>query len=108
MELEEAVRQHLAGELPGALTHAQVEASRKQPISRFAQHEHLATLKGLIDQDETLTLRASIGGDYVIKPDVTVDLDLDQAGAQILHAAVRQASNGSFGRRPQSRRPENP
>ena len=49
--------------------------SRKTVVSDFEQYQHLATLKRLIDADRTGTLRASIGTDYQVKPDVTVGLD---------------------------------
>jgi NgoMIV restriction enzyme len=88
-ELEEAVETHLGRELPMAL---QLEAppvvSRKEPITTFAQYRHLADLERLIDADKTRTLKASIGTDYVIKPDVTVGLDFDPEGPLFLHAAV--------------------
>jgi NgoMIV restriction enzyme len=85
--LEEAVEQHLAKELPAALTHAPTVISRKTPVTKFAQYQHLASLQALIKKDKTRTLRASIGTDYVIKPDVTVGLE-QEVGLPFLHAAV--------------------
>jgi hypothetical protein len=88
-ELEKAVESHLAKELPALL---QLEATpivgRKDPITAFAQYQHLAVLEKLIEDDETQTLKAAIGTDYVIKPDVTVGIDLDPEAAPFLHAAV--------------------
>jgi hypothetical protein len=88
-ELEQAVESHLAKELPAVL---QLEAppviSRKEAITSFAQYEHLAVLKRLIDADQTRTLKASIGTDYVIKPDVTVGLEFEAGAALFMHAAV--------------------
>lgn len=88
-ELEEAIHQHLRGALPNAITGRAVTVSRKTKISDFAQYTHLATLQKLIDQDPTTTLRASIGTDYQIKPDVTVGLAPSVQGSPMfLHAAV--------------------
>jgi NgoMIV restriction enzyme len=88
MQLEEAVEQHLAGVLPGAIVQAPPLVSRRAPITDFSQYEHLALLEKLIEADETMTLRASIGTDYVIKPDVTVGLELGQDEPPYLHAAI--------------------
>ena len=60
--------------------------SRKQPVTAFQQYAHLARLQALIDNDETKTLKAEIGTDYVIAPDVTVGLQL--ATGSYLHASV--------------------
>jgi NgoMIV restriction enzyme len=62
--------------------------SRKEAITSFAQYEHLAVLKRLIDADQTRTLKASVGTDYVIKPDVTVGLEFEPGAAPFMHAAV--------------------
>jgi hypothetical protein len=86
--LEEAVEQHLAVQLPPAMCQAPAVISRKAPITHFAQYEHLAGLTELIEIDETKMLKASIGTDYLIKPDVTVGLQLDPSTSQLLHAAV--------------------
>ena len=61
--------------------------SRRTVVSDFDQYKHLETLRQLIDADKTDTLRASIGTDYLVKPDVTVGLD-SGAGKPFLHAAV--------------------
>jgi hypothetical protein len=87
-DLEEAVEQHLAAELPAAMCQAPAVISRKAPITRFAQYEHLAGLMELIEIDDTKMLRASIGTDYLIKPDVTVGLEVNPGASQLLHAAV--------------------
>jgi hypothetical protein len=86
--LEEEVERHLSEALPGAIGKAPLTVSRRAPITKFSQYEHLAQLKRLIKADRTMTLRASIGTDYVIKPDVTVGLDLAWGESPYLHAAI--------------------
>lgn len=86
-KLEQAVHNHLAATLPETRGRRTVVVARGTLVSDFEQYAHLATLKALIDQDATDTLRASIGSDYLIRPDVTVGLK-DQRGQQFLHAAV--------------------
>ncbi len=85
--LEDAVHDHLSVALPRRRDGRTVVVSRKTVVSDFEQYEHLATLKRLIDEDVTGTLRAAIGTDYQVKPDVTVGLDAG-SGAPFLHAAV--------------------
>jgi hypothetical protein len=89
MALEDAVHDHLAASMPATFNGRQVLVSRRTVISDFEQYEHLATLKRLIDADETGTLRASIGTDYQVKPDVTIGL-LGQPPGSVphLHAAM--------------------
>lgn len=86
-KLEQAVSDHLTAALPGSRGGRSVVVSRGTIVSDFDQYRHLATLKTLIDKDKTDTLRASLGSDYLIRPDVTVGLE-DQQGHQFLHAAV--------------------
>jgi hypothetical protein len=85
--LEDAVHDHLAAAMPVMLNGQTVLTSRRTVISDFEQYAHLATLKRLIDADSTGTLRAAIGTDYLVKPDVTVGLDSGVA-RPFLHAAV--------------------
>src|SRR5215217_4426455 len=85
--LEDAVHDHLVAALPTSRSGRTVVVSRKTVVSDFEQYRHLATLKRLIDADRTGTLRASIGTDYQVKPDVTVGLD-SGFGVPFLHAAV--------------------
>lgn len=59
--------------------------SARLPID-FEQYEHLARIQQIIKDDETKTLGAEIGRDYVIKPDVTVGIESD--GSLFLHAAI--------------------
>lgn len=85
--LEDAIHNHLVATLPKARSGRAVTVSRKTVVSDFEQYQHLATLKRLIDSDETGILRASIGTDYQVRPDVTVGLD-SGLGPPFLHAAV--------------------
>lgn len=87
-QLEEAVERHLARALPKRIAHVRREVSRRAPVTDFAQYEHLALLEQLIKDDSTQTLKASIGTDYVIKPDVTVGLELKPGEPLFLHAAI--------------------
>lgn len=86
--LEQAVERHLVEELPGSLAGAPLTVSRGEPISAYAQYRHLARVEDLIKADTSRTLRASIGTDYVITPDVTVGRELEVGGAPYLQAAV--------------------
>ncbi len=85
--LEQAVHDHLSSAMPSTLNGRAVTVSRKTVVSDFEQYEHLAQLQHLIDIDDTKTLRASIGSDYLVKPDVTVGL-APVSGSPLLHAAV--------------------
>ena len=85
--LEAAVEDHLADTLPPALGGYPLTVARRPLVTDFDQYRHLADLKRLIEEDETRTLRASVGTDYVIRPDVTVGLG-GGAGPRLLHAAV--------------------
>lgn len=82
--LEQAVRDLLSTELP-TLAPNRPWAIGSEEITRFQQYAHLAALQELLNESETL--RAEIGTDYLIRPDVTVALD-QQAGRPFLHAAV--------------------
>jgi hypothetical protein len=86
--LEEAVEQHLSDVLPETISQVPRRVSRRAPITRYSQYEHLETLERLIESDDTMTLKASIGTDYVIKPDVTVGLELGLDVPLYLHAAI--------------------
>ena len=59
----------------------------KKQISEFAQYQHLARLKSVMEEDKTGLLRVEIGSDYLISPDVTVGLVTDTE-TPFLHAAV--------------------
>lgn len=85
--LEVAVHDHLASELPGSRSGRSVVVSRRTVVSDFRQYAHLATLRRLIENDGTGTLKASIGTDYLVTPDVTVGLDAGD-GPPFLHAAI--------------------
>ncbi len=63
--LEDAVRDHLADALPSSWGTRSVAVIKGSVISDFDQYAHLATLKRLVEEDKTGTLRASIGSDYL-------------------------------------------
>lgn len=87
--LEAAVHDHLEAELPRHFHGRVISVSRKTIVSDFEQYEHLAALRALIDSDRSGTLRAAIGTDYQIRPDVTVGLSSQGAQSRpFLHAAV--------------------
>jgi NgoMIV restriction enzyme len=85
--LEEAVRAHLAVELPRLDPTRKWDVQRKKVVSAFEQYTHLADLQALIDGDAAGTLSTEIGTDYLIKPDVTVAVPYP-GGGYFLHAAV--------------------
>lgn len=85
--LEQAVHDHLRAALPGETRGRTVEVSHRRAVSDFEQYGHLGDLKRFIRGDDTGTLRATIGSDYLIKPDVTVGLAA-ATGTPLLHAAV--------------------
>jgi len=61
-----------------------------QHITEFTQYSHLEQIRRLAEEDRKGTLRASIGTDYLIKPDITIGIlqDEQQDQSQHLHAAV--------------------
>jgi hypothetical protein len=83
-ELERAVEDDLAATLPTLDPDRPWEITRRRLITGFAQYQHLARINELVAQDETL--RVELGGDYVIKPDVTVGVVTEEAPT--LHAAI--------------------
>lgn len=84
-KLEHAIEKHLGSELPKLNAGADWDVRSKQnPISTFEQYSHLADLSDAIDQDETGTLRVVVGGDYLVKPDVTIGVGAPKR----LHASV--------------------
>ncbi len=84
-ELERAVEAYLAESLPGIDPQRRWEVGRRRQVAAFSQYEHLARLNELVRADATL--RVELGRDYVIKPDVTVGVGVDD-GAPALHAAI--------------------
>lgn len=83
---EAALRSDLALQLPGRDVGIEWRIERGRPISSYRQYAHLARLQGLLDADATL--RAEVGVDYVIKPDVTIAIAADDDAAPHLHAVV--------------------
>ena len=84
---ESAVRHYLGRALALIAPDRSFEISSKR-ITDFAQYQHLARIEDLLqDADPSGTLRAELGTDYIIKPDVTVALPQDE-GPPFLHGAV--------------------
>lgn len=89
-KLERAVAGHLQAELPVLAPDRPwvvFGTTGKKLISGFLQYQHLAKVKDLIDSDESGVLRIEVGADYLISPDVTVGLAVQQ-GNPFLHAAI--------------------
>lgn len=84
--LEEAVKEFLATELVAEQPARTWEVSRRKYITDFAQYEHLGRLKALTDSNAVL--RAEIGHDYLVAPDVTVGVRPEGEQDMVLHAAV--------------------
>src|SRR5205085_12581223 len=84
--LEIGVQNWLAAELPKLAPDRAWSLYRDKVVSHFQQYAHLARLKALIDADATKTLKAEIGTDYLVAPDITVGLHL--AVGDTLHASV--------------------
>jgi len=83
---EEAVKSFLEDALAGGIEESGWILKRNRRITDFAQYAHLARIQELIESDETRTLSAELGRDYIIKPDVTVGV---RAGdSLLLHASV--------------------
>lgn len=55
-------------------------------IDSFVQYRHLRQLEALIAQHPTL--RSEVGGDYLVKPDVTIGFPLPHQPELFLHACV--------------------
>jgi hypothetical protein len=85
-ELELATAGWLRVELEQRAPHRRWEVLPKGVAWDFAQYEHLRRLQDLIEMDTGGTLRVEVGGDYVIRPDITVGLQTEYA--RLLHASV--------------------
>lgn len=85
---EHAIAAHLEDELPAlAPPKSQWDVKYKgNPIDSFAQYEHLAKLTEVIDADSSGTLKLVVGGDYLVKQDVTVGRRVGDRN--FLHASV--------------------
>jgi len=86
--LEQAVCDHLSGELPSRHPDKRWEVSRGTVITRFDQYAHLSEVDALVRANPEL--RITIGMDYLIRPDVTVGLAAVETASHLppLHAAV--------------------
>ncbi|MFI1913261.1 NgoMIV family type II restriction endonuclease [Nocardia sp. NPDC020380] len=86
--LEVAVASDLAAEIP-KLSPGRIWMIPKsaKPITNFVQYEHLKRVDLLVNSYEEL--KAALGTDYIIKPDVVVGLHSGENGdLPFLHAAV--------------------
>jgi hypothetical protein len=87
-EFEKAIKTFLENSLPRTLHGRSVIVSGHE-ASAFEQYRHLEEMQRLIAADASGTLRATIGTDYRVKPDVTVSLTGTQGKQAFLHAAVQ-------------------
>ena len=86
--LESEVERYLQTELRRLDPNRTWVVQRKAVISDYTQYGHLARVQELISSDPTGTLEIEVGGDYLIKPDVTVGLRIPECTLPFLHAAV--------------------
>jgi len=84
--LEQDVMEWLSTELPAIAPDRDWRVHRHRLVTNFVQYAHLMRLQGIIDADDTKTLKTEIGGDYMVSPDVTVSLPV--VDAEMLHASV--------------------
>lgn len=61
---------------------------RRELVQDFAQYAHLATVEEMLANPAMETIRTEIGGDYHIRPDVTVGRPNPSGGLPLLHASV--------------------
>lgn len=83
---ENGILDWLTIELPVIAPNRPWGVHRHRQVTAFAQYAHLLRLQSIIDTDETKTLKAEIGSDYMVAPDVTVGLTVGDE--EILHASV--------------------
>jgi hypothetical protein len=76
----------LTAELIAVAPNRAWHVQRARYVSDFVQYAHLARLQQIINADPTKTLKAEIGADYMVRPDVTVGLAV--AIGELLHASV--------------------
>lgn len=87
-KLERAVADHLRSALAELSPDESWEVKHSDnDLTGFAQYRHLEDLAEAIRQDESGSLRIVVGGDYLVKPDVTVARRRD-SGPPVLHASV--------------------
>lgn len=86
-QLESGVRELLAGALPALQPSREWVVGKGGRISDFWQYAHLARMDALVSNEPLL--KAEIGGDYLVSPDVTVAVPGGSRGAlPTLHAVV--------------------
>lgn len=83
---EDAVCAYLDSEMTARQPDRGWQVTRKTVIADFEQYRHLADIERRIKQDRSGVLSVEIGRDYLIRPDITVGLQLQSM--LILHAAV--------------------
>ena len=87
-QLERAVATHLRGELDALAPVEQWDVRTSgNPLTDFAQYQHLADLEAAVRRDASGALRIAVGADYLVKPDVTVARRRDP-DPPVLHASV--------------------
>lgn len=84
--IEVSVEAELQRELTERRPNVNWVIGRGMVVSHFQQYGHLARVQELVETDETL--RAEIGADYLIRPDVTVGFVVPEWNEPVLHAAV--------------------
>jgi hypothetical protein len=87
--LEQAVESILAASLPTAMGLRRIRVERLRPITEFRQYSHLTQLDAVLKNHPDPLVRVTLGGDYLIVPDVVVEL-FDETAVEpgFLHAAV--------------------
>lgn len=83
--LEDGVLDFLAAELPARDPSRTWLVDRRLLVKDFEQYEHLGRLHQMVLDNPTL--RNEIGQDYLVRPDVTVGIDVG-GEFPVLHAAV--------------------
>ena len=87
-QLERAVAAHLRGELDALAPAEQWDVRTSgNPLTDFAQYQHLADLEAAVRRDTSGALRIAVGADYLVKPDVTV-ARRREPDPPVLHASV--------------------
>lgn len=84
--LETEIEHYLRTALPALDPSSVWLARRDKRITDFSQYWHLRQVQAAIRNDESGLLREVLGGDYVIKPDVTVWRD--ELDPPVLHASI--------------------
>jgi NgoMIV restriction enzyme len=81
------VERFLAEELPRLDDRRRWHVDQGKVICEFGQYRHLGELDALVAADETGMLENAIGSGFLVRPDVTVGVDMAD-GRPFLHAAI--------------------